>query len=533
MTQTKIIFISLFLMMPAAFAQDVKDNPADSLSAPLDSTTLAVDTLSTEVDIISQTIAQAAAGDAKAQNQLGYWYYTGYDRIDKNYDEAFKWFVKSAEQGYNIGQMNLGICYQLGRGVAADSLASCVLYKTALKGGATEVVRMHDKLAHDSQSIFSSLLLADIYRNGVGVRRSLTKSEEYIQMAATYGHVESMFSCGRSDYASKNYTSAAEWFRKAALHGHPASEYLYGSMLFNGEGIANDRVTGMVYLEKSAESGNYMANADLGRIYLEGDSVAKDPSRAVGYLKKAAFRHKASAFLLGKCYKDGIGVEKDFYLAVQWMSESQDDGKASRELISNMLADDHEGNFTKYLRGLYRYYIDENYDAAYDYFTKVDNYGEAEGATMSALCMSQPSCSKYNPSKAFQAMEKASLKSNIAKYYLSQFYSDGIGTDKDIQKSLELLSSASDAGMAPAQCEMGDKYMEGIVVSQDLNKAAALYLLAEHQHRLNPSSSKNLARCYEIGLKTLPDLDNAEERIKALNSQKTDINLNLFLSRAF
>jgi TPR repeat protein len=50
----------------------------------------------------------AIAGDPRAQYYLGEMYYQG-QGVSKNHDEAFKWFSKAAEQGYNPAKFKVQI----------------------------------------------------------------------------------------------------------------------------------------------------------------------------------------------------------------------------------------------------------------------------------------------------------------------------------------------------------------------------------------------------------------------------------------
>ena len=53
---------------------------------------------------------RAASGDASAQYDLGWCYYSGQD-LPRNYTEAVKWTRKAAEQGHAHAQYNLGCFY--------------------------------------------------------------------------------------------------------------------------------------------------------------------------------------------------------------------------------------------------------------------------------------------------------------------------------------------------------------------------------------------------------------------------------------
>lgn len=58
----------------------------------------------------------AAAGDAKAQYELGVKYEYG-QGVDKDYGTAAEWTRKAADQGYADAQYNLGLMYEYGQGV--------------------------------------------------------------------------------------------------------------------------------------------------------------------------------------------------------------------------------------------------------------------------------------------------------------------------------------------------------------------------------------------------------------------------------
>ena len=46
-------------------------------------------------------------------------YYLG-DGIAKDYNEAYKWYILAAEQGFASAQFNLGLMYDNGHGVAQN-----------------------------------------------------------------------------------------------------------------------------------------------------------------------------------------------------------------------------------------------------------------------------------------------------------------------------------------------------------------------------------------------------------------------------
>ena len=61
----------------------------------------------------------AEAGDAKAQNNLGFMYNSG-NGVLQDFAEAVRWYRLAVEQGDATAQVNLGVMYDKGQGVLQD-----------------------------------------------------------------------------------------------------------------------------------------------------------------------------------------------------------------------------------------------------------------------------------------------------------------------------------------------------------------------------------------------------------------------------
>jgi uncharacterized protein len=77
---------------------------------------------------------------------------------------------------------------------------------------------------------------------------------------------------------------AEEWYRKAALQGHPQAEESYGLTLFEN----NKRAEAEQWLLKAAGRGEQRAQYVLGTMYFNGDGVARDWVRAYALTVRAA-----------------------------------------------------------------------------------------------------------------------------------------------------------------------------------------------------------------------------------------------------
>lgn len=476
-----------------------------------------------KVDSIALMIDKANKGDEIAQNTVGVWYYTGKDSLRQDYKKALQYWALSAKQDNVDAISNMAMCYQLGRGTKKDSTMAVDLYMSALKKGSKTIIPQHETIVKNTGSLFSSLLLKECYKDGIGTKKDIQKYVYYMEQAANKQDVTSQYELALYYLNNQQADKAVTWFKKAAKQGEVGATYYYGYLMFNGQGMVQDKRGGIKLLQSAADKDFTMAYYQLGRIYYEGDGTDQDYKKAVDYLRKAAERNNYNAkWLLGLCYLNGNGVKQDYYFATQLIADA---APSHQKELKQLLADDKEGTFTQYLYGLKKYYVEKDYDAAISYFKKVDKAKNVAGKTMLAACYGNKDYAKRNVKKAVKTLKKASDNCPTAAYYLSSMLETGTGADADEKQALSLLENAANNGVAYAQCKLGDKYMEGKGVIKDLSKAAMLYLQAEAQGHLTPESAKNLAECYAKKIGILPDLTNAEKRIEQLKKHKQNDSL--------
>ena len=476
-----------------------------------------------KVDSIALMIDKANKGDAKAQNTVGVWYYTGKDTLRQDYKKALQYWALSAKQDNVDAIGNMAMCYQLGRGTEKDSATAAGLYKAALIKGSQTIIPQHETIVKNTGSLFSSLLLKECYKDGIGTKKDIQKYVYYMEQAANKQDATSQYELALYYLNNQQADKAVTWFKKAAKQGEVGATYYYGYLMFNGQGMVQDKKGGIKLLQSAADKDFTMAYYQLGRIYYEGDGTDQDYKKAVDYLRKAAERKNYNAkWLLGLCYLKGNGVKQNYYFATQFLADA---APSHQKEFKQLLSDDKEGTFTQYLNGLKQYYVEKDYATAISYFKKVSKAKNVEGKTMLAVCYGNKDYEKRNVKKAFKTLNKVSGESPAADYYLSSMLESGTGSEVDEKRALSLLTNAAENGVAYAQCKLGDKYMEGKGVTKDLSKAAKLYLQAEAQGHLTPESAKNLAECYAKKIGILPDLANAEKRIEQLRNYKRNENL--------
>lgn len=481
-------------------------------------------------DSVAVVLNEAEKGKVDAQKLIASWYYEGVKPVQQDYEKAVFWWDKASKQKDADAIGKLATCYQFGKGVQPDSAYAVKLYESSISRGNDQLVQQLEQRAVSGKDIFAALVLRNVYQKGIRTLINQNRADEYLLMAAGYGHTQSAFLYGLTQYNKKNRKESLHWFKTAADKGHEVANFMYGLQLFEGDSIDKDVVKGIEYMDRAASKGNVAANAELGRVFLNGEGVDKDVEKAVEYLKGSAFANRQSAWMLGNCYKDGVGVNKDFCMAVHWMTESIDDGKETRDRIEKMIVDDNDGPFSNYLRGLYRYFIDNNYNNAIEYFKKVEKAKVVDGTAMIGKIFATKEYEKYNSKKAVKMLVKAAQTSPLANYYLYEIYaSDSTLIDKTL--AVKYLETAAEQGNHFAIRKLADMYMTGIGKSIDISKAAELYLKTEKLKGLDKQSADNLAKCYELNVPVLPDLDNAEQRISQLKTFRQNEKINLLLSK--
>lgn len=488
-------------------------------------------------DSLAAVTKRAEAGSVEDMMLLAGWYDKG-KQVKQDYKLAFHWYAKAAEQNNGQAVANLARYYQFGYNVKADSAKAAGLYKKSLEFKYSDVLKyLEAQTKVDSLSVFSGLLLYDIYNKGVGeVKRDEEKARSYQEFAANGGHVESQYDLARYYLQKNKADKSAELFRKASEAGVVGATYFYGYQLFKGQGVAQDKKAGIEWMQKAADQHFTAANGQLGRIYYEGDGVEVDSAKAVANLKIAAgsrvnnsVRNEAQ-WWLAHCYMRGLGVERDYGLAMQWFAEVATKTSYKdkfKELITNSGADAVPDNniFSAYLYGMKALLVDENIDEANKRFKVVEKAKNNEGTAMIAFCTASDKGKKPNVKKAIKSWTSIADKCAIASYYLGLSYAEGKGVDKDTKKALEYMQAASDKDFSYASLFVADAYMTGTGVSKDESKAAELYIEVERQHQLTPEAAKNLIKCYELKLAVLPDVANSTERIAELSKVKENENV--------
>ncbi|MDR2870613.1 MAG: sel1 repeat family protein, partial [Deferribacteraceae bacterium] len=167
---------------------------------------------------------------------------------EQNYAEALEYWYKAAEQGNISAQCNIGVCFYEGQGVDKDL---------------DEAIKWFQKSATNGDMVAQYSLGMCLEEQGHSGNFLL-----WYGRAATQGYCSAEYKLGIIYYTDKhpNLAAAAEWFLKAAEHGHVAAQNNIAYLLENGEGVDKNEAEAVKWYRKAAEQGDENAREGLNEL---------------------------------------------------------------------------------------------------------------------------------------------------------------------------------------------------------------------------------------------------------------------------
>lgn len=105
--------------------------------------------------------------------------------------------------------------------------------------------------------------LGQAYRLGRGVPVNLAAAQTWLERAARKDHVEAQSTLGLLLFDSGNRAGGLRWLKAAAEGGEPRALLVFGTALYNGDGVQRDPVLAYAYVSRAAAQGFAPAKATL------------------------------------------------------------------------------------------------------------------------------------------------------------------------------------------------------------------------------------------------------------------------------
>lgn len=223
-----------------------------------------------------------------------------------------------------------------------------------------------------------------------------------------------------------NHAEAATLAQTAADAQHTLGMRIYGRLMMDGRGVAQDQQGGYAMILAAANAGNVTAQYDIGRALHGGDGVAADKAAAAEWYRRAADAgHSLAQFAYGDALHRGEGVPQDIATAVRYFTLSAEQGYASAQVKLSYLYFRGEG-------------VAKDYEASVMWARRAADQGD-----------------------------------KIGQYNLGVLYHNGQGVEKDYDQAREWFVRSANQEYANAHHMLGEMAEHGR--GQDASPVEALY----------------------------------------------------------
>jgi len=250
-------------------------------------------------------------GVAEAECYLGACYHDGRG-VDRNITEAFKWYLKSAQNDCVTAQNNVGLLLLNGHGCSKNYTSARSWFQKAAERGNAE-----------AQYNYGMML-----EKGLGGPVDIIKAVELLQLSADQGKLKALERLQKLSMSGalggSNMVKSKENLKKIAQSGDVASLFQLGRNYLNGTGgFDKDLRQAERYLREASNKGHADANLPLGKLLLE----LKDNEEAFEFIKLSAEKGSAEGQCeLGILFAYGHGCARDETKASRWLSRAKQKG---------------------------------------------------------------------------------------------------------------------------------------------------------------------------------------------------------------
>ena len=112
----------------------------------------------------------------------------------------------------------------------------------------------------------ASFNMGQAYRLGRGVLVDLGTAQNWLERAALKGHVDAQTTLGLLLFQNGNQAEGLKWLKGSAEDGDARAMLVYGTALYNGDGVPQDPVLGYAYVSRSAAQGLGPAKSTLAQM---------------------------------------------------------------------------------------------------------------------------------------------------------------------------------------------------------------------------------------------------------------------------
>lgn len=196
---------------------------------------------------------------------------------------AVRLFREAAEHGRHVSHADddacyeLGLCYELGRGIEQSSEAAFKWYRNAAEWGRTPA---------------AAFRVAECYARGTGVAQNYAEAAAWSHRAAEAANHLAQYDllprCRNGTGTDQDLADAITWLRRAADVGLPDAQYNLGCVYSEGTGVAQNDAEAAAWFQKAAVQGHTRAQSSIRAPQYLGKGTGRDETAGLAWYKVAA-----------------------------------------------------------------------------------------------------------------------------------------------------------------------------------------------------------------------------------------------------
>lgn len=216
-----------------------------------------------------------------------------------------------ANEGSSIAQAKLGVAYLKGVGVQRDQMQALNWLEKSAASGSGE----------------GQYFLSLYYDRAGASKDEVKKSIDLLEKSAGQECASAMYALGMALYSGhgvgRDSARAVDLITRAAKDGSTPAQLWLGVAYVNGDGVKKDEAAGVRWVKMAADKGDSAALLTLANLYIVGKGVAKDEAAAEkileGVYSKSDKQAPTAAYMLGWLYMESQSLSRDPGAAIQWL----------------------------------------------------------------------------------------------------------------------------------------------------------------------------------------------------------------------
>ncbi|MGD0941080.1 MAG: tetratricopeptide repeat protein [Terracidiphilus sp.] len=237
-----------------------------------------------------------------------------------------------------------------------------------------------------------------------------------------------------------------------------------------GLGVPQDNKQAVLWLQKSAEQGDVLAQVEIGVVL----DKMQDFAQALIWYRKAAEQGNARAeYNLGLAYQNGEAVPKDMAHALVWYRKAADQG--------DVLAQSNLG--VAYEHGVG---VQQDYPRAADLYRKAAEQGVAKAQTsLGLLYLNGSGVPKDETQAAVWMLKAAEQGQPVAQFNLGICFLNGAGVDRDLNEGyfwIFLANTRTMDSLLKGYAEDSLDQLTGVMKKNDIKSAQKRAQVWLNQH---------------------------------------------------